>query len=110
MRSASLFLGLALLAFAGCSSSEVTPTPSSDAAAAGDTGTPTGDGGSADTSTKTDAGGSGFASCDAACKTMALAAHVNAKTFPFERAQFGMSMNEAGVQTIHVEIYSGGSP
>ena len=110
MRSASVFLGLALLAFAGCSSSEATPTPSSDAGAADDTSAPSDGGTAADTSTKTDAGGGGFTSCDATCKTMALAAHVNSKTFPFERAQFGMSMNEAGVQTIHVEIYSGGSP
>jgi hypothetical protein len=110
MRSASLFLGLVLLTFTGCSS-DPTPAQSSDAAVADDTSTSTGDGGSgADTSTKTDAGGGGFTSCDAACKTMAIAAHVNSKTFPFERAQFGMSMNEAGVKTIHVELHSGGSP
>jgi hypothetical protein len=86
------------------------PQAASDAAVASDTGA-TGDAGSAsDTSTKTDAPSSGFTSCDATCKTTALAAHVNAKTFPFDRAQFGLSMNEAGVQTIHVEMYFGGSP
>ncbi len=109
---ASLLFGLLLVTFAGCSSSEVAGTQASDAGTADDTSTPTKDGGgAADTSTQPDtAGGGGFTSCDSACKTMALAAHVNGKTFPFERAQFGMSMNEAGVKTIHVELHSGGSP
>jgi hypothetical protein len=102
-------VALILAVLPGCSS-ETASAQATDTAVADDASTATDAGSAADTTTPGDATSTGFTSCNGACKTMALAAHVNGKTFPFDRAQFGLSMNEAGAKTIHVELYSGGSP
>ncbi len=111
----ALFGAAALVALAGACSSSTSGggLGGDDSGAAGDDASAS-DGSSGGDAAASDAGADApkgdFTTCEGACKTTTLAAMFKGTSYPFDRAQFGISTSDSGPPTVYVEAYAGGDP